>query len=145
MTPGRWTELFFLDEATAFSAGHRPCKECRREDHLRFKRYWIQGNPSYHFTEKTKIGEIDAIIHGERMNADKTKRVCERYIDDLPDGVFVVWEGRPLLVKKDKLYPWTPAGYEASIDRPGGVHLTVLTPGSIVNAFKAGYIPQMIK
>ena len=143
MTPGRWTELFFLDEATAFSAGHRPCKECRREDHLRFKRCWIEGNPGYGYNGKTKIGEIDAIIHEERMNKDKTKRVYAAKIDQLPDGVFVVWKDEPFLVKGDKVYPWKPEGYEEGIDRPRGMKVTVLTPKSIVYTFKAGYVPHM--
>src|SRR5262245_42860885 len=62
MTPGLYTELFFLDEATAFSAGHRPCAECRRQDYVRFKLAWLKGNPKYGFDEKTSIREIDNII-----------------------------------------------------------------------------------
>jgi len=43
MTPGRYTELFFLDEATALAAGHRPCWECRRADALRFRDAWARA------------------------------------------------------------------------------------------------------
>src|SRR4051812_4050519 len=133
MSPGLWTELFFLDEDTSFSAGHRPCMECRRQDHLRFKHQWIQGNPSYQFNEKTKIGEIDAVIHGERMNEDKTKRLYEDAIDHLPNGAFILWKETPFLLTGNKLYLWTPAGYEEGIDRPHNTHVMVLTPRSIVN------------
>src|SRR4051812_14165929 len=70
MTPGRWTELFFLDEATAFAAGHRPCFECRREDAKRFKTCWIKGNPEYNFSMTTSITQIDEIIHKERIDHD---------------------------------------------------------------------------
>src|SRR4029453_19608900 len=45
MAPNRYTELFFLDEATALAAGHRPCGECRRADFRRFKATWLPGNP----------------------------------------------------------------------------------------------------
>src|SRR5436853_7505403 len=58
MTPGRWTELFFLDEATAFAAGHRPCFECRKEDATRFKSCWIHGNTSDGVTMTTSIRSI---------------------------------------------------------------------------------------
>jgi len=143
MTPNRYTELFFLDEATAFSAGHRPCKECRRKDHLRFKKFWIKGNPEYGFNEKTLIGIIDAIIHAERITADKSKVTYEESLSKLPDGTFVLYEEKPYLLKGDKLYLWTPAGYEEGIDFPAVNKLAVLTPRSIVNTFSAGYIPQM--
>src|SRR5882757_4708468 len=63
MAPNRWTELFFLDEATAFAAGHRPCFECRREDAVRFKAAWLRGNPEYGFDPKITIGKIDEVIH----------------------------------------------------------------------------------
>src|SRR5688572_2180120 len=73
MSPDRWTELFFLDEATAFAAGHRPCFECRREEALRFKSFWIQGNPEHSFHMKTSIQLIDNIIHSERIDANNKK------------------------------------------------------------------------
>ena len=68
MTPNLYTELFFLDEATAFSAGHRPCAECRRADFNLFKAAWVQGNPLYMYNMKTPIGEIDEIMHRERID-----------------------------------------------------------------------------
>ena len=73
MTPNLYTELFFLDEATAFSAGHRPCAECRRADFNRFKAAWVKGNPLYKYHIKTPIGEIDEILHRERMNPNGSK------------------------------------------------------------------------
>jgi hypothetical protein len=143
MSPGLYTELFFLDEATAFSAGHRPCKECRRNDHLRFKKYWLSGNPPHHFNEKTSIVEIDTILHSERLAADKSKMTFQGDIDQLPDGTFVLLDENPFLIKGDWLYQWTPAGYNTGIARPGKMEVTVITPASIVNTFKAGYLPQM--
>ena len=143
MSPGLYTELFFLDEATAFSAGHRPCYECRREDHLRFKNFWLLGNSGYQFNAKTKIGEIDAILHRERLGTDKSKVTFQADISDLPDGTFILCNGKPVLIKGDWLYPWSPAGYETGIERSGNMEVTVLTPASIVNTFRAGYLPQM--
>ena len=63
MSPNRYTELFFLDEATSFAAGHRPCFECRRNDYHHFKSLWIKGNPEYHFNEKTSVKAMDDILH----------------------------------------------------------------------------------
>ncbi len=143
MTPGLYTELFFLDEATAFSAGHRPCYECRRDDYRRFKQYWLQGNPVHPFNEKTSITEIDAILHQERLGTGNSKITFRANINELPDGTFVLLDEKPFLIKGDLLYPWTPAGYDTGIARPHNMEVAVLTPASIVNTFKVGYVPQM--
>jgi hypothetical protein len=143
MSPGLYTELFFLDEATAFAAGHRPCYECRRDDYRRFKQYWLLGNPAHHFNDKTSITEIDAILHRERMNAGKSKVTFPADISELPDGTFVLIDETPFLIKGELLYPWTPAGYDTGIARPHKMEVAVLTPASIVNTCKAGYVPQM--
>jgi len=143
MSPGLYTELFFLDEATAFAAGHRPCYECRREDYKRFKQYWLLGNPAYHFNEKTSINEIDTILHRERMGAGNFKVTFSADMSELPDGTFVLLDEKPFLIKGDWLYAWTPAGYETGIVRTNKKEATVLTPASVVNAFSAGYVPQM--
>ena len=90
MAPNRYTELFFMDEATSFSAGHRPCFECRREAYHHFKTLWLKGNPHYHFTEKTSIQKIDQIIHHERMNRDKIKVTHTERSTDIPDGTLVL-------------------------------------------------------
>ena len=142
MAPGLYTELFFLDEATAFAAGHRPCFECRREDYKRFKRYWLKGNPEYGFDEKTSIGQIDAILHRERTAPDKLKVTYKARASDLPDGTFIEHGGEPYLIKDQKMHHWSPSGYDKEIDKPGNEMMTVLTPKSVVNTFKAGYQPQ---
>jgi hypothetical protein len=143
MTPNRWTELFFLDEATAMAAGHRPCFECRKEDANRFKSYWIQGNPMHNFSLKTSILDIDAIIHEERIDADKNKVTHQRKFSDIPDGTFILMNNVPYLLLGGRCYRWTPVGYEDSISLPKTSTLTILTPNSIVNAFRAGYVPQI--
>jgi hypothetical protein len=143
MQAGHWTELFFLDEATAFSAGHRPCFQCRYQDHQRFKEYWLKGNPGFDFHMKTPIAELDAILHTERIANNKTKVTYEAPLKELPEGTFVVYNEKPYLIHHGLLHLWTPIGYEKGIPFQETVELSVLTPRSIVNMFSAGYIPQM--
>jgi hypothetical protein len=143
MTPDRWTELFFLDEATAFAAGHRPCFECRREDAKRFKSCWLKGNPGYKFTMKTSIKEIDEVMHRERIDSKGQKVTHQCLSSDIPEGTFIVKDGDPYLFRNNGLHRWTPFGYERSSTIPKSLKMTVLTPKSIVNAFRAGFVPQM--
>jgi hypothetical protein len=143
MTPARWTELFFLDEATAFSAGHRPCFECRREDAERFKSCWIKGNPSHNFNMKTSITRIDELIHHERIDHEKKKVTHERKASEIPEGVFVLVNDVPYVFSNGNLHQWTPFGYEREINVNENSTFVILTPHSIVNAFRAGYKPQI--
>jgi hypothetical protein len=143
MSPDRWTELFFLDEATAFAAGHRPCFECRKDDAKKFKSCWIEGNVSYNFNMKTSIHEIDEIIHSERIGKDQKKITHQRMAHSIPNGAFILMNNDAYLFTNDKLRRWTPFGYEDSIDVQQDSMLTVLTPNSVVNAFVAGYVPQI--
>jgi hypothetical protein len=143
MAPKRYTELFSLDEATAFAAGHRPCSECRRDDYKRFKEKWLEANAAYGFTEKTKIAEIDNVLHSERIDRNGKKNSYRAPLNELPDGTFMLLHNAPFLKWKNWLYRWSPAGY---IEKQSGDTLStveVLTPASIVNMFRAGYIPQV--
>jgi hypothetical protein len=141
MSPGRWTELFFFDEATAFAAGHRPCFECRRADAVRFKAAWLAGNPEYGFDLRTPIGKIDVILHRERVAADGSKVRYEEEFGALPNGSFIDWQGEAWLVRDGLVYKWAPEGYGEGAAGPGGI-VRVLTPRSVVKAFRAGYVPQ---
>ena len=143
MSPGLYTELFFLDEATAFSAGHRPCFECRRQDHFRFKMYWLKGNAEYGFTEKTTIKDIDAILHNERINHAGNKVTYLDNIDNLPGGTFIFIDEQPYLIAGNYLHHWTAFGYDNRMTLPTNRVVAVLTPRSVVNTLSAGYIPQM--
>jgi hypothetical protein len=143
MAPNRYTELFFMDEATAFAAGHRPCFECRRSDYNLFKSYWLKGNPEYGFDEKTSIQRIDNTLHQERMKLDKSKVTYTESIDDLSDGVLFVFDEKPYLLFNGLMYQWSPFGYGEGIALPALERLEVLTPKSTINAFKAGYKPQI--
>ena len=109
MAPGRYTELFFLDEATAWAAGHRPCAECRREDYRRFVSLWRELHPG-----QTRAPEIDAQLHDERVApATRGHRCHEAPFAGLPDGALVVRDGAPWLVLGDELREWAPGGYGA--------------------------------
>ncbi|MBS1503054.1 MAG: hypothetical protein JST32_13385 [Bacteroidetes bacterium] len=143
MAPNRYTELFFMDEATSFAAGHRPCFECRRVDYARFKSYWLKGNPEYGFDEKTSIRQIDAILHRERMNRDGSKVKYQAKRSELPDGSFVEVDEKPYLIAGGKLFEWSPFGYATNKPLAESESVIVLTPKSTVNAFRAGYLPQM--
>jgi hypothetical protein len=143
MSPNTWTELFFLDEATAFSAGHRPCFFCRHAEAMQFKLAWLAGNPQHGFNEKVSIREIDNILHQERLTTTKQKQTYKAGIDSLPTGTFISIDAETYLVKDTVLQLWSPFGYASVIERPLEGAVTVLTPPSIVHAFRAGYIPQM--
>lgn len=143
MTPGRYTELFFLDEATAFAAGHRPCCECRRADFNKFKTSWIEGNPGYYFDKKTSINLIDSILQRERIDKQGEKILFEEDATAIPDGSFVSINNEPCLVFAKQLYLWSPFGYTRRTDLPEAEKLNVLTPRSIVNAFRHGYTPKL--
>jgi hypothetical protein len=143
MTPDRYTELFFLDEATAFAAGHRPCAECRRKSFTRFKSFWVLANAEYGFTGRTPIWKIDEILHKERINRSGVKQTYPEDAGNLPDGTFILQDDRPCLYAGGKYYAWTPFGYEAGEPLPRSVPVEVLTPKSIVRTFRAGYKPQL--
>ena len=143
MMPNRWTELFFLDEATAFAAGHRPCFQCRYADHQRFKAAWLKGNPEYRFDEKTSIRQIDEVLHRERINMGK-KVTFQAPLHHLPSGTFIQVNNNPILLHNKGFYGWTPFGYEsAKLSLTAVAGAEILTPKSIVNTFRAGYYPQM--
>jgi hypothetical protein len=145
MRPGRYTELFFLDEATALAAGHRPCGECRRADFQRFKEAWTAGNPEHGLAASTPIARIDLQLHRDRLSPDRGARTYRADVGNLPDGVFVedAEAGSALLLWAGSLWTWSFSGYSRAQARPRGGEVTVLTPRSTVNAITAGYVPQV--
>jgi len=128
-----YTELFFLDEPTALAAGHRPCFECRRAEAVRFRDALGEGRLS--------VAEMDARLHEERLDG-RAKRRHRLEIDSLPDGAFVVREGRAFAVRGDALFPWSFDGYSAPLPRPRDGKIDVLTPPTILRALSAGYAPR---
>jgi len=140
MTPRRWTELFFLDEAVAFAAGHRPCAECRRAAY----NAWMDALAEGRGAPRGSAGAADALLHGERAvpGARSLKRHQAR-LEDLPSGAFVLTAaGAPALVLEDRLLPWSHTGYGAPEPRGAGPAV-LLTPPASVAAFRAGYRPRL--
>lgn len=136
MPPGRWTALFFLDEATALAAGHRPCAECRWADYRRFQHAFLEAQPGH----PAGADPMDLTLHAARVGDGRTKRTYEAPVASLPDGAFVEAGGAPWLVLGGELLAWTPSGYAERRPRPPG-DLTVLTPRPTVAAIRAGYVP----
>jgi hypothetical protein len=131
LQPGKFTELFFLDEATALAAGHRPCALCRRADYRRF----------LEVVEASGADEIDERLHRERLDG-RARRLHEAQLDELPDGTFVVHAGRPWLVLGGGLLRWTPAGYRDWIV-PRDRRVQAITPPSLVALLHAGWNPAV--
>jgi hypothetical protein len=140
MSPNRYTELFFLDEAVAFAAGHRPCAECRHERYKAFQRAWQGayqlGNPPY-------ADEMDVELHRARIGNQMERVTYNAPVHSLPDGCFVQVEGCPYLVWNKALLLWTPDGYTQPESRPDDLVVTVLTPQPIVECFRNGYKPEV--
>ncbi len=132
MTPGTWTELFFLDEAVALAAGHRPCALCRRAEYTAFR--WAFGG-------LTAV-EMDAALHRARVGRDRRQRRYWIETNCLPDGAYFLHEGQPHLIHHRQAYPYSPGGYAAPVSLPRGV-AQVLTPEPTVQALRAGYCPAL--
>jgi len=138
MTPGRYTELFFLDEATALAAGHRPCFECRRADAQRFTAAWSDGNG----TSSPSAKDMDAVMHGERLDRRKKRlHPLPAPPGALPDGAMVADENGAYLVLNGELLPWSFDGYAPPVSDLSEPKL--LTPPSIVGALAGGYRPAL--
>jgi hypothetical protein len=137
MQPGRFTELFFLDEATAFAAGHRPCALCRREDYERLVGLWRDLHPG-----QVGVDATDAQLHRERYSAEtRGQRRHEARMDDVPDGAFVLVDGEPHVVRGAALLRWSPEGYVAPRPRPTRTRTVVITPPSLAAVLRSGWEP----
>jgi hypothetical protein len=141
MQPGHYTELFFLDEATALAAGHRPCGECRHGRLEQFLDAWVAAGLA---RSKPKVGEVDQVLDAARITRDgeegKVTFIAEA--DDLPDGTFIRLADEPWLVQRGVMSQWTPAGYRSRKPLPHG-EVEVLTPEPIVTVLRAGFVPEV--
>lgn len=135
-TDVKYTRLFFLDEVTAFAAGHRPCGQCQRKRYMEFVEVWCKAN-----LKDSK--QLDEVLHAERTESvsGDAGHPNAATLKDLPDGVFVRLEhdGQPHLLLLGKLFPWTVQGYLIPISLPDSTEVQVITPPSIVKAFRAGF------
>ena len=133
-----WTELFFLDEATALAAGHRPCFFCSREKAETFRVAWANGNG----VPIPRAPEMDAILHRERLSRS-AKRIhpFSGSVKEFPDGTMIAAADRAFLILGRKQFLWSPSGYRRTDDmpRPDGL----LTPPSTIATLRAGYRPDL--
>ena len=139
MQPGRFTELFFLDEATALAAGHRPCALCRRPDYDRLTELWRELHLG-----PVGADAIDQKLHAERFDpVSRTQRHHDADVDGLPDGTFVLRDGEPHLVLGSALLRWTPAGYTDRRPRAAGGLAEVVTPPSLLAVLRSDWRPRV--
>ncbi len=138
MATRSWTELFFLDEATSFAAGHRPCFYCRRDDANRFRAAWEQGNG----VSGVKATEIDRVLHAERLEGrGKRLHTLDGPISALPDGAMIAAGSESYLIAQGRVLQWSFTGYTTIGDALRDVQM--LTPPSTLRAFRAGYKPVL--
>jgi len=141
MPPGRWTALFFLDEATALAAGHRPCAYCRRADYLQFADGWRRARG---LAQRPRASEMDAWLHAERVDSRSRRQVTRpATVARLPDGVMVSHGGRTGLLLGGFMLPWSFAGYGPPVGVSSTSSVELLTPPATVAAIAAGYRPWL--
>src|ERR1700733_15880233 len=132
MPPGRWTALFFLDEATALAAGHRPCGYCRRADYASFTGAWRRAAG---LARPPRAGEMDAALHAERVDPrTRRQRTRPAPAGQLPDGGMIRHGGVTGLLARGPPRPWSFAGYGAPAGLPPGALAELLTPPASVAA-----------
>ena len=141
MPPGRWTALFFLDEATALAAGHRPCGYCRRAAYVSFAEAWRRANG---LAQRPKAGEMDARLHAERIDS-RTRRQLTRptLVGELPGGAMIRHDGACGLLAGGRFLPWSFDGYLAPAELSPATQVELLTPPATVAAITAGYRPLL--
>ena len=139
MPPNGYTRLFFLDEATALAAGHRPCAECRRPA---FNAFMAAAAADLNGVPRAPV--LDAQLHGERLDRHRRRATYRARLGALPDGAFIADDGgSPALVLGGRLYPWTSGGYGPPRAGDPAAAITVLTPPLSVAALTRGYAPAI--
>ena len=142
MSPGRYTELFFLDEAVSFAAGHRPCAECRRDRFNAFRDAWMRSSPARSILPPS-ADQMDAELHRHRISPQGRKVTHPARLDSLPDGSFIGIDGSSYLVFQGAILLWSPQGYQEKLRRQSDSNVTVLTPEPVVECIRHGYTPEI--
>ena len=137
MSPRSYTELFFLDEAVALAAGHRPCAECRHDDYLRFQSAWNRAGLG-----ATAADDMDRRLHADRLAGPRTRRMYREAMNVLPDGVYAEIDGSAWLVWGGAMHAWSPGGYTDHREIRDDA-ATVITPRCLVAVLRAGYRPTV--
>ena len=139
MAPNSYTELFFLDEATALAAGHRPCFECRRQAALEF---FDCHRIAFGLSQRLKAQAFDELMQADRLDG-KQQRTFEAEIETLPDGTFVQKGGRAFVLAGELLLEWSVDGYVSAQSKPQSGIVEVLTPRVVVEVLRVGYKPDL--
>ena len=140
--PGLYSELFFLDEATAFAAGHRPCNYGQRERSSLFKKAWFDANGARTAGAPETLKTLDEALHADRVTATGEKAVFKHPAGQLPLGTMFKWHGSALLCSREGFLEWSFGGYREPQDKPSlDDTVSVLTPRSVVEAFRRGFEP----
>ncbi|MBB6563656.1 hypothetical protein HNP48_006380 [Acidovorax soli] len=143
-SPGNYSELFFLDEATALSAGHRPCAQCRRERFNEFKSLWQATLADDAVASGTTVTSIDKQLHKERAVRGGGKLTFQSPLGMVPDGAFIDHSGDALLLWQGQLHKWSAHGYsKAGVVVVPSTTVTVITPASITKVLALGFKPQV--
>jgi hypothetical protein len=138
LRPGHYTELFFLDEATALAAGHRPCAECMRSRFNAFRSAWAVANPATGLGDRPAATALDAALHAERRLPSGAQATYLERLGRLPPGAMFRHGEEAYLMATTGVWRWSPEGY-ARANLPAGLLVAVLTPPSVVGALLAGY------
>ena len=140
-TDVRYTRLFFLDEASAFAVGHRPCARCRRADFNKDRDAVAEG---LGLAARPSAQDLDARLHVARVSPNGAQQTSWNPVDDLPVGTFVKTAEGAVLIAPAGLFAWSSDGYRevGAIARLENT-VEVLTPAPTLAAFRAGYVPQM--
>jgi hypothetical protein len=132
-----WTELFFLDEAVALAAGHRPCFFCRRAAAEAFRDAWAKS-----CGRKALAAGMDAVLHAERLDHGRKRlHAPPSSVEELPDGAVIAAGGEAYTIAGGRAFRWTERGYAATPVMPRAEGL--LTPPATLGAIRAGYRPVL--
>ncbi len=138
---GTYSELFFLDEATALSAGHRPCAYCQRGRFDAFKAAWARSAEPPLDSANLPIKEVDAELHGQRVSRGIQKITFDAQVGSLPEGTMIEVDADAFLLHRGRRWRWSFLGYEAADPLRPATQVRVLTPKGIVRVYSAGYKP----
>jgi len=142
-SPGNYSELFFLDEATALAAGHRPCTYCQRERSNAFKAAWVDANVALQQRAHFRLSALDSRLHQERVVRGGGKVTYRTAVASLPIGTMFALDGAAFLVHRAGHRPWSFGGYGAAVHLPPHTPVDVLTPKSVVAALACGFEPRI--
>lgn len=140
MSPGRYTELFFWDEAVALAAGHRPCAECRRADYLAFRRALAATRPE---VAGLAAAQLDRLLHRDRLEG-RAQRRLPLPAAEVPEGAFLHWQGAAWLLWQAEVHRYAPGGYAEARPRAAlPAEVLVMTPALTLDALRGGYRPEV--